>query len=123
MERTSTWWRYVAVGAVATLSHYLMLAVLVERGAWTPALAAGAGAALGAQVGFVGNRWFTFAHRGPWLPAWCRFQLTALLGGLVSMAVVALGTHWGLHYLIAQMAATGLALVLTYFVNRRWSFG
>jgi putative flippase GtrA len=115
--------RYAAVGAVATLAHYALLWWLVEHVHWWPALAAGAGAALGAQLGFVGNRSFTFQHRGPWLPAWWRFQLTALLGGVTSMAVVAAGVGLGLHYLLAQAAATLGVLVLTYLINRRWAFG
>ena len=123
LQRAPAWLRYVAVGGVATAAHYAVLAGLVEGGHWPPPLAAGAGAALGAQLGFVGNRWFTFAHQGPWLPAWWRFQLTAVLGGLVSIAVVAAGTRQGLHYLLAQAAATLLALVLTYLINKRWAFG
>lgn len=121
--RVPAWLRYVAVGAVSTLGHYALLALLVERGHWLAPLAAGAGAALGAQLGFVGNRWLTFDHRGAWLTAWWRFQLTALLGGVTSMAVVAAGTRVGLHYLLAQACATLLALVLTYAINRRWAFG
>ena len=117
------WLRYAAVGGMATAVHYLLLWIAVERWHWPPPLAAGAGAALGAQIGFVGNRWFTFDHRGRWLGAWWRFQLTALLGGLTSVAVVALGVALGLHYLLAQVAATLLALVLTYAINRRWAFG
>lgn len=122
-QRSPAWLRYAAVGALATTAHYALLALLVELGHWPPPLAAGAGAALGAQGAFVGNRCFTFAHRGPWRSAWWRFQLTALLGAGVSMAVVAAGTHAGLHYLLAQAAATLLALVLTYLVNKRWAFG
>jgi putative flippase GtrA len=117
------WLRYLAVGAVSTMAHYALLALLVELGHWPAPLAAGAGAALGAQLGFVGNRWLTFGHRGAWLAAWWRFQLTALLGGVTSMAVVAAGTRVGLHYLFAQACATLLALVLTYAINRRWAFG
>ena len=117
------WLRYTAVGGVATLAHYLLLWIAVERGHWPPPLAAGAGAALGAQLGFVGNRWFTFDHRGGWLGAWWRFQLTAVLGGLASVLVVALGGHVGLHYLLAQAVATLLALLLTFAINRRWAFG
>ena len=117
------WLRYATVGGVATAAHYTLLALLVEAAHWPAPLAAGAGAALGAQLGFVGNRVFTFAHQGAWLPAWWRFQLTALLGGVTSMAVVALGSWLGLHYLLAQAAATLLVLVLTYMVNKRWTFG
>ena len=117
------WLKYLAVGGVATIAHYALLVALVEWAGWTPAWAAGAGAALGAQLGFVGNRVFTFGHQGPWLPAWWRFQLTALLGGAVSIAVVAAGTRLGLHYLLAQALATLLALLLTYLINKRWAFG
>lgn len=114
--------RYAAVGAVATLAHYTLLAALVEGLHWPAGWAAGAGAALGAQVAFVGNRWFTFGHRGPLWPAWWRFQATAAVGALTSMAVVAGGVALGTHYLLAQLLATLLALVLTYLINRRWTF-
>ena len=114
--------RYLGVGAVATLAHYGLLWLAVEWGHWPPPLAAGAGAVLGAQVGFVGNRWFTFGHRGAVWPAWWRFQLTALLSAVTSMAVVAAGTGLGLHYLLAQAVATGLALVIGFAINRRWTF-
>lgn len=115
--------RYLAVGAVATAAHYLLLAGLVEQGGWPAPPAAAAGAVLGAQLAFVGNRRFTFGHAGPWWPAWMRFQLTALLGAATSAGMVALGTRVGLHYLLAQVAATGVAMVLTYVINKRWSFG
>ena len=117
------WLRYTAVGAVATAAHYAWLWGAVEWAHWPPPWAAGSGAVLGAQLGFVGNRWFTFAHGGAWWPAWWRFQATALLGATLSAAVVALGVRLGLHYLLAQMAATLLALGLTYAINRRWTFG
>ena len=115
--------RYAAVGAVATAAHYTLLWAGVELAHWWPALAAGAGAALGAQVAFVGNRRFTFGHLGRLWPAWWRFQLTAVLGGLTSMAVVAAGMWLGVHYLLAQIVATGMVLVMTYAINRRWVFG
>lgn len=122
-RRAPAWLRYVGVGGLATLAHYALLWALVEWAAWPPPWAAGSGAALGAQVAFVGNRHFTFGHRGPLWPAWWRFQLTALLGAATSTAVVALGVWLGTHYLLAQAVATLLVLVLTYWINRRWAFG
>lgn len=114
--------RYAAVGVAATAAHWALLALLVE-GAATPAWAAsGAGAVLGAQVAFWGNRCFTFAHRGAMVPAWLRFMGTALLGAGVGMALVAAGVALGVHYLAAQALATGVVLVLTFAVNRRWTF-
>ena len=114
--------RYALVGATATLAHYALLAAWVEglRGAaW---IGSGLGATLGAQVAFFGNRVFTFGHGGPLLPAWWRFQGTAVLGALVGMAVVAAGVAAGWHYLLAQVLATGIGLVLTFAINRRWTF-
>ncbi len=114
--------RYSAVGAVATAAHYAVLALAVELGAWPAWIASGVGAVVGAQVAYAGNRWFTFAHAGPVQQSWPRFQATALLGALWGMAVVAVGVQLGLHYLAAQLLATATALLLTFAVNRWWTF-
>ena len=114
--------RYTAVGAIATAAHYLLLVLCVEYGGWPAFAASGLGAVLGAQLAYAGNRWFTFAHRGSVGASWLRFQATALLGALLGMALVALGVRFGIHYLIAQAAATLASLVLTFAVNRYWTF-
>lgn len=114
--------RYGAVGAVATAVHYLLLVACVEAGGWPAWLASGFGAVAGAQVAYLGNRWFTFAHRGAASASWPRFQATALMGALLGMAVVAIGVWLGLYYLLAQMLATVLGLVLTFWINRVWTF-
>ena len=114
--------RYTAVGAVATAAHYALLVWCVERGGWPAFAASGLGAALGAQVAYLGNRWFTFAHRGAVRASWPRFQATALLGALLGMGIVALGVRLGVHYLIAQVMATLTSLVITFAINRHWTF-
>ncbi len=114
--------RYLGVGVAATAAHWLLLALLVEGAGMVAWLASGAGAVLGAQVAFVGNRRLTFDHRGALWPAWWRFMGTALLGAALGMAVVAAGVALGLHYLLAQAVATGLSVLLTFAVNRHWTF-
>ena len=114
--------RYLGVGVAATAAHWLLLALLEEGAGMVAWLASGAGAVLGAQVAFVGNRRLTFDHRGALWPAWWRFMGTALLGGALGMAVVAAGVALGLHYLLAQAVATGLSVLLTFAVNRHWTF-
>ncbi len=114
--------RYAVVGAAATAVHYAVLVACVRGLGWPAVAGSGVGATLGAQVAFLGNRVFTFAHAGRAGPAWRKFQATALLGALVGMAVVGAGVRFGVHYLVAQMAATLAALVLTFAVNRAWSF-
>lgn len=115
--------RYAAVGGLATVAHWLLLAVLVEQAGWAPWLASGAGAVLGAQVAFITNRRYTFDHQGALWPAWWRFMATALVGGVVGgMGIVALGVALGAHYLLAQAVATGVGMLLTFAINRLWTF-
>jgi putative flippase GtrA len=115
--------RYTAVGAIATAGHYLAMTALVEWAHVAAWIASGLGATLGAQIAFLGNRQFTFDHQGDAWPAWFKFMGTAALGALLGMAIVALGVASGSHYLVAQVLATLCSLVLTYAVNRRWTFG
>ena len=114
--------RYTLVGVVATAAHYLVLILCVERLGLKAFVGSGVGAVVGAQVAYAGNRWFTFAHAGSMRASWPRFQATAVLGALLGMAVVAVGVRLGLHYLLAQVVATGLGLVLTFTLNRLWTF-
>lgn len=114
--------RYGAVGAFATAVHYALLVLGVEAAGWPAFAASGVGAVVGAQVAFLGNRHFTFAHDGAVGASWWRFQLTAGLGALLGMAIVALGVRVGVHYLLGQMAATGFAMIVTFAINRHWTF-
>ena len=114
--------QYAAVGAVATAAHYAILVGLVEAGLLAPQRAAALGAWAGAQVAFAGNAAFTFRVTGPSIVSWLRFQLTAVVGAALSFALVALGLRIGLHYLLAQVVATLINLVITFEINRRWSF-
>lgn len=115
-------WRYALVGCVATVAHYGVLVALVEALYWPAWLGSGLGAVVGAQVAFLGNRGFTFDHQGPAQQAWWRFQLTALAGALLGMAIVALSVAASWHYLAGQMLATLVVMLATFAVNRHWSF-
>ncbi len=114
--------RYTLVGAFATAVHYAVLVACVEGAGLAAWLGSGIGAIVGAQVAYAGNRWFTFAHRGEVGTSWPRFMATAMLGALLGMAIVALGVRLGVHYLVAQVLATLTGLVLTFAINRAWTF-
>ena len=118
----ATFARYLVVGVLATLAHWALLALWVEAMHLSAWLGSGAGAVLGAQVAFFGNRSFTFGHQGALAPAWRRFMGTAALGAGVGMAIVAAGVALGAHYLLAQALATVVVTLLTFAVNRAWTF-
>ncbi len=121
MHRHTRFFRYLAVGVVATAAHYALLVALVEVAGWSAPWAAAAGAWVGAQLAFVGNARLTFG--APVTAAgWLRFQIVAALGAALSYAIVRAGVHLGWHYLVAQAVATAVTVVITYEANRRWSF-
>jgi putative flippase GtrA len=122
LTRSPAFARYLAVGVAATAAHWGVLVLAVQAAGIAAWLGSGLGAVVGAQVAFFGNRRFTFAHAGALWPAWWRFMGTALAGGLLGMAIVAAGVALGLHYLLAQALATGPSVVLTFAVNRHWTF-
>ena len=113
---------YALVGAIATAVHYGLLAFVVELLRWPAFIGSGLGAVVGAQVAFFGNRWFTFRHAGHVGRAWLKFQGTAIVGAVVGMVVVGAGVGLGVHYLAAQVIATLLSLMLTFAINRAWTF-
>lgn len=114
--------RYTLIGVVATAVHYLLLVLCVEAFEWRAWPASGLGAVVGAQVAYYGNRRITFAYRGGYGKSWVRFQLTAIAGALQGMVVVGIVVALGLHYLVGQVLATLAGLLLTFAINRRWTF-
>jgi len=114
--------RYCAVGAIATTVHYGVLVAGVALAGWPAWICGGLGAVIGAQTAYIGNRWYTFAREARGAGTWLRFQVTAVVGASVSMAIVAAAVALGWHYLVGQVLATGLTVLLTFGINRRWTF-
>jgi putative flippase GtrA len=115
--------RYAGAGAVGTAAHYALLFALVQFTRTDAVTASTAGAILGALVNYGLNHRFTFASSRAHHVSLPRYTVVALggivLNGLVLAAVLAVT---GLHYLVAQLAATGAVFVAGYLVNRRWTF-
>ena len=115
--------RYAGVGVVATGAHYAVLGLLVELVGVAAAPAAMLGAVVGALVAYLGNRRLTFAEQAtPHAKALPKFAAVALVGAVANGAIVGVGVWVGLHYLVAQVAATVIVMALTYHANRVWTF-
>lgn len=103
--------------------HYVVLIALVEVFAVNPAMAAGSGATCGALIAYAGNRRFTFSNSRSHARTFPRFIFVAALGALLNGVVVWAGTSlMGWQYLMAQLVATVLTLLITYGLNRSWTF-
>lgn len=115
--------RYALIGGFATATHYAILLVLVESLDVPAPTASALGALGGALVAYIANRRFTFPSVATHRRALPRFLVVAALGAGLNSLIVWLGTSalpW--HYLAAQAVATVVMLVLTYHINRSWTF-
>ena len=114
---------FVGAGAVGTAAHYLVMILLVEWGGIPPVTGSGCGFAAGALVNYHLARRFVFLSDRPHREALVRFLATAFGGFWVNLGVMHLLLQWTpLHYLLAQLIATGVATVWNFSVNRCWTF-
>ncbi len=117
---TAPFVRYALAGAVGTLFYYLTLALCVELGGISPATAALIGAPVGALINYFLNYNFVFASTRPHSKTFPRFMLVAAVFILLSRALFRQGA--GMHYIVLQVIATGVFLILGFALNRLWTF-
>ncbi len=114
---------FALIGLVGTGGHYAVLIALVQSGIAGPTVATTAGFAVGAIINYALNYRFTFASDRPHGEALPRFLAVAATGAGINYLVVRAGIDsFGLHYLVAQVLATGLVLLWTFSINRFWTF-
>jgi putative flippase GtrA len=115
---------FACVGAIATALQYLVLIVLVQFGDLRPVLASGVGYAAGAGINYLLNYRYTFASQRSHFQAMSKFVTVAIIGLMLNSLIVAVATEkLLLHYLLAQVIATGLVLMWNFCANRVWTFG
>ena len=115
---------FAGVGAVATAAHYLTLLALVEGSLAHPAPASAAGAAVGALVSYALNYRLTFAAQSPHRKTLPKFLAIAVFAMILNFVLMhALITFLSLPYIAAQVAVTGVMLLMTFNANRNWTFG
>ena len=115
---------YTAFGAMGTGAHYLTLFFLVHQSAVDPVLASATGFVVGAIVNYNLNYFFTFKSSSRHLRSGARFFSVAAAGLTLNSGVMYVTVHqFDIPYFLGQLFATGTVLVLTFLVNRRWTFG
>jgi putative flippase GtrA len=113
---------FTSAGAVGTIVHYATLVALVEAGRMNSALAAAAGAGLGALVNYGLNYRYTFRSKARHLDTFPKFAVTALGAMLLSWLIVHAFVQWGAPYLVGQVLATGVVLLAGFASSQFWVF-
>ena len=115
-----------AIAAVVDLGGAAYLHGVVGVGPLSAKAAAIAAATL---VSYLGNRFWTFRHRGghALLREWVVFIVLNLIGLLIAEVAIGftyyvLGLHDAIAYNVASVAGTGLATVFRYWSYKKWVF-
>jgi putative flippase GtrA len=123
MVLASQFGKFLLVGGFSTALQYVVLALLVQAGGIDPVVASSIGYVLSALANYDLNYRLTFRSRVPYLGGMFRFALVHAMGFLLNGTIMAAGTKLlGIHYFVAQIAATIIVLFWNFFANRRWTF-
>jgi glycosyltransferase involved in cell wall biosynthesis len=115
---------YAGAGAIGTLAHYLVLALLVELLGISPVIGTVVGAAVGAGINYFLNYHFTFTSDASHARTLPRFLIIAGLGMGINAGGMWLATNLlGINYLLAQVGCTAVVLVAGFLLNKVWTFG
>lgn len=115
--------RFALVGLAGTAVHFGVLSLLVEALNMAPLPASVVGFVGGALANYLLNYHYTFMSRRRHRAALPRFLAIASIGALLNSLLMAAGLLWlQLHYLLAQLLATGLVLLWNFSGSRLWAF-
>lgn len=114
--------RYCLVGAVNTLTHFLLLIGLVEKAGLQPALANVLAFVLANMLSFVWNSLFTFASKLGW-QRYLKFLAVSLIGLAISYYTVNAATALGWHYLIGAAIGIAINIAVGFVLSKKLVFG
>ena len=116
--------KFLVVGGIGTLLNTGILIVLYHQ--MHLALVAASVVATELAIGhnFLWNNFWTFGRRGLSLVRFAKFNVVSLGGQFITIATLwALVRYTGLHYVVANLAGIGLALIWNFTANVRWTWG
>lgn len=114
--------RFAAVGAAATIVHYVLMIALVEALGVSPVLATVCGFLVGALGSYSLHRRYTFAARPAFGKGLAKYLLVVAIGAVINAGIVAAFVAAGIHYMIGQVVATGLVLIWNFGAARAFVF-
>ncbi|MDD5395602.1 MAG: GtrA family protein [Thiothrix sp.] len=114
---------FVAVGAIATMFQYGLMATLINFFDVSTVLASTLSYAVSALLNYGLNRYLVFRSQVRHVDALPRFVATVLIGlllnaGLMYLALAVLPFHW----LFAQVLVTLTVMVSNFLLSKYWVF-
>lgn len=109
---------FLAVGVATTILHYGVLVALVEAWAVNPVWATTAGFLAAVLLSYLLNWHYTFDERPAFRSGLIKYYAAVSVGLALNAGTMAILSAWGLYYVLAQVIATGIALIWNFFAAR-----
>ncbi len=115
--------KYLVSGTAAAVMHFSTLIGLVEVFGVLPIIGSSVGFCAGTAVNYTLQYYWTFSAKGPHA-----VMLTRYLAVTFAMLLVNTAIFWvahdklGIAYIVAQLIATILVVMLNFQANRRYTF-
>ena len=114
---------FSAIGAIGTGGHYACLIILVQCQLASPVVATTLGFAVGAAINYILNYRITFDSDKQHREALTKFLIVAAAGAVLNAGIMSAGLKIvDIHYLLIQLLATGIVLILNFSANKYWTF-
>jgi putative flippase GtrA len=110
--------RFLAVGVATTAVHYGVLIALVETWNTNPVVATTAGFMTAVLLSYLLNRRYTFEERPAFHAGLLKYYAAVSVGLVLNAGTMAVLTDWGIYYLLAQVIASGVALIWNFLAAR-----
>jgi putative flippase GtrA len=115
--------RYFISGIVATMSHFVILFILVEFFIVTPLIASIAGFIVAIFVNYLIQYHWTFRCNGPYALIFIRYLVVTLLMMLLNAALFWLiYNNYTLSYLAVQVIVTSIVFICNFSINKGYTF-
>ena len=123
MKTSQQFFIFAGIGAIGTAGHYATLILLVQIGHTNPVFATTIGFIVGALINYVLNYRITFNSNKRHREALTKFFSVASLGAVINATIMTAGINlFDIHYLVIQVVATCIVLVLNFTANKYWTF-
>jgi len=110
--------RFLAVGVATTAVHYGVLVALVEAWNVSPVWGTTAGFVTAVLLSYLLNRRYTFDELPSFGAGLAKYYASVSMGLVLNAGTMALLTGWGVHYLLSQVVASGIALIWNFLAAR-----
>lgn len=126
--------KFVVIGGAATLLQFLFLGLFVEVFGLAPTVASASSYCCSAIFNYLANYYFTFASNSSHKQTLPKFVVTVALGMALSTTLFAIFHYLLMNflladtillnsaYLIAQLFATLLTLIVNFLMHKFWIY-